>query len=42
MLVENRNKVYDEIILAHEKSKQENLRYHNQSREAIPDFQENY
>ena len=40
ILVENRNKVYDEIILAHENSKQENLRYHNQSREAIPDFQE--
>lgn len=36
IMIQNRNKVYDEVILANDKSKKQNLEYHNKTREPAP------
>ena len=41
LILQNRNKVYDEVILAHDKSKKQNLEYHNKTREQAPDLAAN-
>lgn len=38
LLVEARDKLYDEIMLEHDKSQKRNIEYHNRNREAAPDL----
>ena len=40
LIIQNRNKIYDEVILAHDKTKKQNLQYHNRNRESEPEFQQ--
>lgn len=41
LMMQCRNKIYDEIALHHEKSKEKNLNYHNKNRESEPTFEAN-
>ena len=40
LMIANRNKIYDEVMLTHDKTKKQNLSYHNKNREVAPDFQQ--